>query len=156
MYSVQYRDDEICAISYFDKTGKLHSNEKVDSTTKEIICYYKSGKIAARIPFHNGIYNGKYATYYPSGQLINETSYVNDYREGLAKSCFESGSVKELMNWHNGSRHGNYALYFANGKKAIEGGYHAGKRYGKWLFYNESGKIVETLSYFDDEIYEIN
>lgn len=156
MYSVQYRNNEACAVSYFDKTGKLHSNEKVDTATKEIICYYKSGKIAARIPFNNGIYQGKYAIYYPTGQLISETSYVDDYREGQAKSCFENGSVKELTNWHNGDKHGNYTLYFANGKKAVEGMYQADKKCGKWTFYNESGKIVETLSYFDDEVYEIN
>lgn len=156
MYGVQFRDDDICAVSYFDKTGKLHSNERIDATTKEIVCYYKSGKIAARIPFDKCVYNGKYATYYPNGQLINETSYKDDYREGLTKYCFENGAVKELINFHNGSRHGNYTLYFANGKKSIEGVYHAGKKHGKWLFYNESGKLVETLSYANDEVYEIN
>lgn len=156
MYSVQYRDDEICAVTYLDKSGNLHSNERVDSSTKEIVCYYKSGKVAACIPMDNGLFKGKYSTYYPNGQLMAETSYVDDYRQGLARQCFENGSVRELCNWNNGSRHGNYTLYFSNGKKAMEGEYREGKKHGKWLCYNETGKLVETLSYADDEVYEIN
>ena len=156
MYSVVYRDNEICTVSYFDNLGKLHSDERIDTTSKGIVCYYKNGKVAARIPIENGIFNGKYAIYYPNGQLLREINYVNDYREGLTKHCYENGSIHELTNWQNGSKDGNYALYFSNGKKAIEGKYHAGKKYGKWLFFNETGKLIETLSYADDEVYEIN
>lgn len=156
MFSLVYRDDEMCTVSYFDNLGKLHSGERIDSTTKGIVCYYKNGKVAARIPIENGIFNGKHVLYYPSGQLLREISYVNDYREGPTKYCFENGSVQELSNWKNGSKEGNYTLYFSNGKKAMEGTYLAGKKHGKWLYYNETGKLIETLSYADDEVYEIN
>jgi uncharacterized protein len=156
MYSIQYRDDEFYSVSYRDIQGKLHSNEQIDDSKKEIVCYYKDGKVSARLPFAKCIFNGKHSIYYPNGKLLREISYVNDYREGLSKYFYENGAMKESCEWLNGSKSGHYTSYFANGQKETEGNYLANKKLGKWLVYNESGKLVETLNYANDELYEIN
>jgi antitoxin component YwqK of YwqJK toxin-antitoxin module/Tfp pilus assembly protein PilF len=155
MYSIQYRDDEICSVSFIDNQGKLHTNERIDDKTKEIVCYYKNGKVSARIPFAKGIFNGKHAIYYSNGQLLRELSYVNDYREGLSNYYYENGKLKESCEWLNGSKSGHYNSFFSTGQKELEGNYLANKKLGKWLVYNETGKIVETLYYENDELYDI-
>jgi antitoxin component YwqK of YwqJK toxin-antitoxin module len=155
MYSNQYCDDEFYSVSYRDKLGRLHTNERIDDSKKEVVCYYKDGKVSARLPFSKCIYNGKHAIYYPNGQPLREITYVDDYREGITKYYFENGTIKETCDWFNGDRNGRYISYFANGKKKIEGNYLANKKSGKWLTYNETGKTVETLYYANNELYEI-
>ena len=156
MYNVKYCDDEFCALSYFDVQGKLHVDERINRSTKEVACYYKNGKISARIPFANGIFNGKHIIYYSNGQPLREINYINDYREGQSKYYYENGKLKELCNWLNGDRHGLYTLYFTNGQKQLEGHYLSNKKQGKWLAYNDQGKLMETLYYENDELYDIN
>lgn len=155
MYGIQYRDDQICSVSYLDIQGKLHNAERVTQANKEVVCYYKGGKVCARIPFSKGIYNGKHVIYYPNGQLLREVNFANDYREGVSKYCYENGQIKEFSNWQNGYKTGHYTSFFPNGKKQTEGEYLADKKLGKWSEYNETGKLVETLYYADDVLYEI-
>ncbi len=156
MYGAQYRDDKMFAVSYIDAQGQLHANELIDKTKKEIVCYYKSGKISARLPFSNCIFNGKHIIYYSNGQPLRETSYVNDYRDGQSKYFYENGKVMEVADWSNGCHNGRYTSYYVNGQKEKEGNYIAGKKQGKWIVYDETGKPVETLYYDNDELYEIN
>jgi uncharacterized protein len=156
MYGTQYRNDELYSISYFDSQGNLHANELIDNSKKGIICYYKNGKIAARVPLFNCIFNGKHAIYYSNGQLLREISYVNDYREGQSTYYYENGKMKESCDWKNGARHGHFTSYYANGQKEIEGNYLANKKQGKWFVYSVLGKLTETLNYENDELYEIN
>lgn len=156
MYSAQFRDDVFCNITYLDNQGKLHKNEQIDKTTKEIVCYYKNGKVAACLPYSNCIFNGKNINYYSNGQPLREINYVNDYREGQSKYYYETGKIKEVCGWLNGARHGHFTSFYANGQKETEGEYLSNKKQGKWLTYNETGKITQTLYYEDDELYEIN
>lgn len=154
MYSFQYRDDEICSVSYRDRQGKLHANERISEATTEIVSYFENGKISARLPFKKGIFNGKNIIFYSNGKPLRELNYVDDYLEGTSKYYYENGILKESCNWHNGGKTGPYILYYPDGGKELEGNYLSGMRTGKWLVYNEAGKIVETLYYANDEIYE--
>jgi antitoxin component YwqK of YwqJK toxin-antitoxin module len=155
MYGVQYLNDVAYAVSYFDNQGKLHANERIDDSKKEIVCYFKDGKVSARLPIAKGIFDGKHSIYYTNGKLEREINYVNDYREGQSKYYYENGILKELYNWKSGSMTGTFNSYFPNGQKEMEGNYISNKKTGKWLVYNQSGKLIETLSYADDELYEI-
>ncbi len=156
MYSFQYIDDETYSVSYRDNLGKLHAKEPIGKEKREIICYYENGKVSARLSFLKGCFHGKYVIYYPSGLPLREVNYENDIREGILKNYYENGQLKELTNWRNGSRDGVYTRYFPNGKRSMEGKYLANKKEGKWMVYNEAGKLVETLYYFDNEIYQID
>ncbi len=156
MYSVQYRDDRMFSLSYIDAQGKMHTNELIDNSTKEIVCYFKNGKISARLPFSNCIFNGKHTIFYSNGQPLQEVSYLNDYRHGQSKYYYESGKIKEVCDWLNGIQNGRYVSYYANGQKEMEGSYIVGKRQGKWITYNEDGKPSETLNFNNDELYEVN
>lgn len=156
MYGTQYRDDELCFITYLDNQGKLHKNESVSKSTREIMCYYKNGNVAARLPLSNCIFNGKNTIYYPNGQPLREIDYVNDYREGQSKYYYETGKIKEICTWLNGARQGHYTSFYANGQTEMDGEYLSNKKHGKWLVYNEMGKLNKTLYYEDDELYEIN
>ncbi len=155
MFSLGYRDDEICSVSYIDKQGKLHSNEQVDKSTATITCYFKDGKVAALLPFNGGIFNGKYSIFYSNGKLLRELNFVNDYREGTATYYYENGDMKESCDWKNGDKDGHYISYYPNGTRKMEGNYLANKKQGEWLVYDEGGNQKETLFYANDELYEI-
>ena len=155
MYGVQYLNDVAYGVSYLDNQGKLHANERIDDSKKEIVCYSKDGKVSARLPFAKGIFEGKHSIYYSNGKLQREINYVNDYREGQSKYYYENGILKELYNWKNGTMTGPFNSYFPTGQKEMEGNYISNKKTGKWLVYNQSGKVIETLFYSNDELYDI-
>lgn len=154
MYSFLYRDDEICSVSYRDKLGNLHADERISMATSEIVTYFENGKISARLPFSKGIYSGKYITYYSNGQALRELNYLNDYLEGVSRYYYENGILKASESWRNGSKTGPYQSFYPNGSKESEGQYLSGLKTGKWLFYDKAGKITQTLHYANDEIYQ--
>jgi antitoxin component YwqK of YwqJK toxin-antitoxin module len=155
MYGIQYLNDVAYAVSYLDNLGKLHTNERIDDSKKEIVCYFKDGKVSARLPFAKGIFDGKHSIYYTNGKLEREINYVNDYREGQSKYYYENGILKELYNWKNETMTGPFNSFFPTGQKEMEGNYISNKKTGKWIVYNQTGKVIETLFYSNDELYDI-
>ena len=83
----------------------------------EIILYYNSGVVKARIPLDKGIRSGKANTYYPSGSKKTERHYVDGKVSGTSKSWYESGNLKGEEEIRNGVRHGYKKTYYESGEK---------------------------------------
>lgn len=154
IFSFHFADDKIGSVLHLDKSGNLQ-DEPITDNLKEITCYYKSGKISARIQLDRCSFNGKYTFWYPNGKIYKESNFKNDILEGPITYYYENGSPKEITNFKNDEREGLYSSYFENGKLDTQGNYMAGKRQGKWLVYDKSGKLTETLYYANDELYDI-
>lgn len=155
MYRLVYYEDILIAYTYKNAAGEFLPEKPVTTETTEILCYYPNGKISARIPMKNGLYNGKNTTYYPDGSVFVEKMFVNGDFEGSYKSYYQNGKPKEVINYRNDERNGTYEAYFENGQKRKRGQFLAGYAQGEWLIYNETGKLVNTLYYDNDEIYDI-
>lgn len=155
MYRFIFQEDVLKAFTYKDSKGNFLPEKPVDLKTTEIVSYYSNGKISARMALKNGEMDGVVKTYYPNGKPMAEKLFVKGNFEGPYKEFHENGNLKELINYHNGERDGKYELYSENGKKQKEGQNICGQDEGEWHIYNEAGKLVNTLYYYNDEIYDI-
>lgn len=152
MYRGIYFENTLIAYTYKKANGEFVPEIPVTLTTNEVLCYYPSGKISARMAFKNGLPNGENKLYYPSGKIMTEKLFAKGDYEGPYKSYFENGKLKELINYSNDERSGHYELYYENGQKRETGQYIAGQAQGEWLQYSEAGKLVNTIYYENDEI----
>jgi antitoxin component YwqK of YwqJK toxin-antitoxin module len=63
--------------------------------------YYKTGKIAAKYRYRNGMLNGMFISYHENGALWNTVNYVNDKKEGIFKIYNPDGEMISSCEYHN-------------------------------------------------------
>ena len=77
-----------------------------------VVGKFTNGKVKYRIPFLNGLRDGKFSFYYPDETL----KLTGDYEEGVRNGEFISyGRIGELVykkNFANGILDGNFSLYY--------------------------------------------
>ena len=56
--------------------------------------YYKSGAVLAEATYMKGKLEGPYREYYESGALKKQLTYKNDKAEGPGKRYYENGTLK--------------------------------------------------------------
>ena len=87
------------------------------------IVKFETGITNIRGFFRFGKKHGKWASFYPSGQLQSETEFDNGIRKGKS------------------------VVWYENGKVMYEGEYKKDNRFGVWKTYDSSGTLLETKKY---------
>ena len=85
--------------------------------------------------------------YSESGDLLWETPYKNDKKNGIEKEYYESGALMSEMPFENGKRDGIEKGYYESGALWGEIPYKNGKENGIEKGYYESGEIASTATY---------
>lgn len=85
-----------------------------------------------------------------TGNLLEETHYLNDRLNGVYKTFYTDGTVSLEENYLEGKRNGRSTAYFPKGKISVTGDYLKGKRIGSWEFYDASGKHRSTMEYAEN------
>lgn len=91
--------------------------------TGDHIVKYKDGITSIRGFFRFGKKHGKWAAFFPSGELQSETEFSN------------------------GNKTGKTMVWYPNGKIMYEGSYTNDERTGTWTTYDSTGKITSQVSY---------
>ena len=88
-------------------------------------------------------------TYSAFGDLINETEYKNDKKEGKCTIYYpvEGDKVCEEIQYFDGKKDGTYVKKYISGQVAIEGENNLGLRVGLWTSYYEDGQIKTEGNY---------
>ncbi len=115
---------------------------------------------------HNGIPDGVWKSYYPSGNIKNSVNYKDGKLEGEARfyydtpenikkadayfeddnlngfyyEYYKSGTQKAKIEYEDGKAYGDAEFYYPNGKLKIKAQYKKGLKNGKWIYYNEKGE----------------
>lgn len=116
----------------------------------------------------NGSKTGRFISYYPSGKLQSEGSFVNNLRDGIWKYYYENGNIEHEVNFTptsftpinaydstgqkilsegTGKWHFEYKWFKVFDSFIVEGNYIDGKKEGEWIC-----KVYNTLFY--REIYK--
>lgn len=91
--------------------------------------------------------NGIAKRYYPSGELLDETTWVNDVQEGIYKAYDKAGNKYIECIYKNGKRNGPFVSFYPNEVIEMEASYVDNLRNGDWKYYNEDGKLNYKLKY---------
>ncbi len=138
--------------------------------------YGTSTNVRARYQVKDGLKDGLFQSYYPSGRVKSEAHYKQGIRVGQVTQYHEDGRVQFIdyyedlgggrsvrttyfnntkvvkirMQLREGVAEGLTQLYYPNGKLKSETMYHHGYRQGPSTQYYEDGKIRARLFYKGD------
>jgi TonB family protein len=91
--------------------------------------------------------NGIVKSYYPSGKVQTEESYVEDVRDGAFYKYYENGNLEEEKNYLSGVLNGWYRTFYESGLMREEVYLENGIRNGVDKLYYENGALAEVRSY---------
>ncbi len=90
---------------------------------------------------------GNYFSFYPNGQKLEESVYINDSLQGERKLFFENGQVESISNHANSMFVGKYQKFDENGKLTNEGQYANNEMSGNWKRWYDTGELQEEVSF---------
>lgn len=151
------------------KNGKLkiegnRKNFQLDSLWK---FYSENGRITKTINYKDGKKDGFVCTYDTAEKLITKEIYVNDIKQGVAKSFYISGKTKQITPYINGKPDGTsyelsedslvVAIYkYKNGilqnVERINRKDQEGKKQGIWKEFYTDGNVKKEQRFNDDSL----
>ena len=117
------RKDSFSVQSVPEKTYKDPTLPPTADYSGDHIVKYSNGITNMRGFFRFGKKHGRWASFFPSGQLQSETQFDNGIRTG--KAC----------------------VWYTNGKVMYEGEYKNDVKTGEWKSYDTSGVLIDTKKY---------
>jgi antitoxin component YwqK of YwqJK toxin-antitoxin module len=128
-----------CKHNQYYNYGSVESNLVIER--------YDNGEIKAKGAKIDGMRQGYWIEYWPSGVIYEEEVYVNDTLNGPSINYSNTGKICAKGSKKSGKREGNWELYYPNGNIQAKGNYFDGEIKGKWLIYNDDGSFKEMVNY---------
>ena len=98
----------------------------------------------------DGKKDGKWVSYYASGEPAKVETFKNGIQEGPAVEFFLDGSILSEVLYKEGRPDGPYVRYSLPRMVEEKGNFKNGKRVGKWETYFPSSRIIESETFYDD------
>ena len=138
--------------------------------------HYSNGQLIEKISYKEGLKDGKFTGYYPSGKVEYVKRYEEDKPMGEWKFVKEDGTTKKIERYEMGKKNeewityeengdvyyqywvqdsliSEYAdLHYPNGQLIEKISYKEGKKNGKFTGYYESGQTKYIRTYKDDKL----
>ncbi|MBK9015100.1 MAG: toxin-antitoxin system YwqK family antitoxin [Saprospiraceae bacterium] len=90
---------------------------------------------------------GQYLSFYPNGQKLEESFYLNDSLQGEQKMYYENGQLESLTNHANGMFVGKYQKFDENGRLTNEGQFVNNEMSGVWKRWYDTGELQEEVTF---------
>lgn len=134
--------------SLYDESGKLIAEGLYINELKSglWILYHGDRKIAEE-NFTGGFKNGSCRKYYPTGELLEETEWLNGQQAGKSRFFFNDGKPYLEFMYAGGKRNGYCISYFPSGAMELDAFYKNDLKHNDWNYYNENGTLLYTLKY---------
>ena len=180
VYSGYFKDDKpVGELKRYFPTGQVRviMNYENDGTKARTGFYWQNGELAARgnyigakrdsvwlyysyytktishsVEYTAGKRNGKEQSFYPNGNVAQETNWKNDLKDGSWKQFFDNGQLKSTAMYVNDKLEGTYTAYYPDGKKEIEGVYRNDAPNGEWNRFDDTGNVTSTIKYAKGKI----
>ncbi len=138
--------------------------------------HYSNGQLIEKISYKEGLKDGKFTGYYPSGKVEYVKRYEEDKPMGEWKFVKEDGTTKKIERYEMGKKNeewityedngdvyyqywvqdsliSEYAdLHYPNGQLIEKISYKEGRKNGKFTGYYESGQTKYIRTYKDDKL----
>lgn len=91
--------------------------------------------------------HGTYQAFYPSGQVMETSTYKEGQLHGLRQLYLENGKLDLEENWKNGRFDGEYKSYYPDGSLKQVGQYVEDVMTGEWKAFYENGQLKEVVPF---------
>lgn len=136
-------------VTYYTQRGKEISEGNMMDRKREgewVYYHQESDSIMMLEEYKNDKLNGIQKTFYPNGQLAENTEYSKGEKHGKSLIYANNGQVTKDLSYKDGQLHGSAIYYNVNGEKVMEGSYSEGRKSGTWKYYEE-GKLKNEEDY---------
>jgi antitoxin component YwqK of YwqJK toxin-antitoxin module len=114
---------------------------KDDKPIGELIRYYESGKIKAKIVYDQNGIKGIAEMYDPIGMIIAKGNYIESKKDSIWNFFTEKGILTSKETYSNGLKQGPSYVYFPNGVVSEIIYWQNDQKHGEWTQYSESGAV---------------
>lgn len=155
-----HESGQLKALLIYPETGDSVQAQLFDTSGKQIArgvytdekkagnwLYFSEGKKIAEENYTAGSKNGLSRKFYPTGELLEETEWKNDLRDGKYRTFFKNGKPYLECLYRNHARNGYCISYFPTGIPEVEAFYQDDLPEGEWKFFRENGELNYTLQY---------
>lgn len=81
--------------------------------------------------------------WYPNGQLMERSHWIDGQLNGLAERYFDTGQLRSRGRSRDGLPHGDFEAYYQNGQLERRGQFDEGRPVGEWRYYREDGTVSD-------------
>ncbi|MBU1720569.1 MAG: hypothetical protein KKA07_16010, partial [Bacteroidetes bacterium] len=128
------------AAHYWYDTGQIW--KVIDSEKDSCWVYFKDGTLSERGLVKDGLYTGKWITYFHSGYVKRKVNFANDTLNGPFEEYYDTtGQIRQQCIFKNGEIEGVGKWWYKNGNLEMQGKSIAGLQDSTWSFYFINGKI---------------
>lgn len=148
-----YEKGRLREINFYDKNGKLISTTTTRRGAANIVFYNAQGFKSQEGYFNkDGYKDGKFTSYYNSGQVSEESNWKEGVKQGSQVTYYPNGKVKETKTFIDGEEDGYVKDYYINGQLNSEGWKVKDKRQQSYLYYNAVGDLTAREYFLNDEL----
>lgn len=146
---IQYdQNSDTASVVLFDPHGKkMAEGAYVDEKRAGKWQFYSDNRKVSEETFNEGVKHGISRTYYPTGEVLEESEWQNGQQTGSYRVFFKDGTPYMQCKYSNGKRNGLCLSYHPNGRVELEAYYSGNLRDKEWKYYNKEGEVKYTLKY---------
>lgn len=136
-----YYDSIVGVVGFenYDPSGTITSKQFNTNGNLEYISAYTSGKPYITGNYVNGVAEGTFTYYYPTGVINEIRNYQKDMQHGITKSFYQNGNLNNVINFTEDTENGYYRYYYEDGNLKSEGWIIDGKQEQSWKGYHPDG-----------------
>lgn len=100
----------------------------------------------------NGLKNGDFVIYLPSGQIGVYGQMINNKNNGKWSYFYPDGKIESEGMFKEDLAEGLWTWYYPTGRIREQGYFWHGNREGKWSFYDQTGQLEINIIFNNDEV----
>ncbi|MBL0356003.1 MAG: tetratricopeptide repeat protein [Chitinophagaceae bacterium] len=148
-----YEKGRLREINFYDKKGNNISGTTTRRGAADITFFTPAGIKTSQGYFNKeGLKEGKFTEYFPSGKISGEANYKEGQEEGANVDYYNNGQKKLENTYTDGEENGYVKGYFYNGKLSYEGWVIEGSKQQHIIYYNNISDIIQKTHYLDNEL----
>lgn len=146
-----YRKNKVNLYKYYDHSGQLAKEIAKQKNDFNLELYNRNGTLRLTGKLQGDQFDGVINDYNYLGMKTKSTEYKDDQRINKQLTYYPSGKIKSETSFVNGKENGLFTQYFLDGTPVTQGYYVNGMSEGYWFYYERTGALSEIRFYRNDE-----
>jgi len=149
--------DNTPTISLNELTQKNNLSYHADQLfTGTAISYHKNKTKFIQQEYKEGIQEGKWTVWYPTGNLQKEGFKSQKKADGLYQEWYPNKQLKYVKTYHLGSKEGKWKSWYENGQQWTERDFLNNQLNGKILVWDQEGTLTKEDFYKNGQLIKSN
>ena len=132
---------------YYSRPEKPSNNYDLFNYNNPYVEFYDNGNKRIEVEYKNSIKHGSSKSWYVSGQIEEQATFIDGKLDGEFTSWHENGAKHIKENYCNGELDGNSIHWHDNGQKSLEADFLLGELNGVCTSWHSDGSLINESVY---------